>query len=404
MRYTFTLLILSFFLLNFSSEAQQLSLSEGAEISILTIGPGSSLNDAFGHNAFRVQDPATGTDIIYDYGRYDFETPNFYLKFAQGKLLYEMGSNNFLPFLNHYKNQNRWVKEQVLDLRPEEKTELFKFLRNNVRPENKKYKYDFFYDNCATRIRDVLTASLNEKVNYTSDFVSETKTFRELIQQNVYANSWGSLGMDAAIGSVTDVEATPWQYQFLPQYVFKAAATATLERNGTTVPLVKESKVLYQHTSVQAHPSFFMSPLFVFGLIGILIIWITYRDKKTQSRSRFLDSVIFFVTGLIGVFLLLLWFATDHSATQNNYNVLWAFPFSLLFFVAIGRKQPKNWLHRYVIFLLLLLLLMVLHTITGVQKFAIGFIPLFVALGVRYIYLVSYLKKNKRTPSIKEEN
>ena len=404
MRYTFTLLILSFFLLNFSSEAQQLNLSEDAKISILTIGPGSSLNDAFGHNAFRIQDPTIGVDTIYDYGRYDFETPNFYLKFAQGKLLYEMGSNNFLPFLNHYKSQNRWVKEQTLDLRPEEKTELFRFLRNNARPENKKYKYDFFYDNCATRIRDMLTTSLDEKVNYTPDFISETKTFRELIQQNVSANSWGSLGMDTAIGSVTDVEATPWQHQFLPQYVFEAAAVATINRNNQQVPLVRTTQVLYQNSAEQVGAPFFMSPLFVFGLLSLLIIWITYRDMRRGSRSRYLDGVLFFTTGLIGVVLLLLWFATDHSATQNNYNVLWAFPFSLLFFVAIGRKQPKNWLHRYVIFLLIMLLLMVLHTITGVQKFAIGFIPLFVALGVRYIYIVSYLKKNKRTTSIKEEN
>jgi hypothetical protein len=403
-RYTFTLLILSFFLLNFSSEAQQLNLSEDAKISILTIGPGSSLNDAFGHNAFRIQDPTIGVDIIYDYGRYDFETPNFYLKFAQGKLLYEMGSNNFLPFLNHYKSQNRWVKEQTLDLRPEEKTELFRFLRNNARPENKKYKYEFFYDNCATRIRDMLATSLDEKVNYTPNFISETKTFRELIQQNVSANSWGSLGMDTAIGSVTDVEATPWQHQFLPQYVFEAAAVATINRNDQQVPLVRTTQVLYQNSAEQVGAPFFMSPLFVFGLLSLLIIWITYRDMRHGSRSRYLDGVLFFTTGLIGVILLLLWFATDHSATQNNYNVLWAFPFSLLFFVAIGRKQPKNWLHRYVIFLLIMLLLMVLHTITGVQKFAIGFIPLFVALGIRYIYIVSYLKKNKRKTSIKEEN
>jgi hypothetical protein len=387
------ILFLSFFLLNFTSEAQQVTLSEAAEISILTIGPGSSLNDAFGHNAFRVQDPTIGIDIIYDYGRYDFETPNFYLKFAQGKLLYEMGSNNFLPFLNYYERQDRWIKEQVIALRTEEKIELFRFLQNNARPENKKYKYDFFYDNCATRIRDVLTTSLDEKVKYTPDFITESKTFRELIRQNVYANSWGSLGMDVAIGSVTDVEATAWQYQFLPEYVFEAAAVATIDRNGQEIPLIKETRVLYQNKSATAAPNFFTSPLFVFGLLGILILWRTFRDKKNRTRSRYLDSILFFVTGLIGIFLILLWFATDHSATANNYNVLWAFPFSILFFIAIGKKKPKKWLHRYVIFLVLLLVLMVLHSLTGVQQFAIAFIPLFIALAVRYLYVISYLKR-----------
>ena len=396
-----TLILFLFFaigLLNFSLEAQEVMLSEEADISILTIGPGSSLNDAFGHNAFRVKDPMRGIDIIYDYGRYDFETPNFYLKFAQGKLLYEMGSNNFEPFLNYYKRQDRWVKEQVLALEAEEKKELFGFLQNNALPENKKYKYDFFYDNCATRIRDVLITALDEKVNYSPDFISETKTFRQLIQQNVYANSWGSLGMDVAIGSVTDVEANAWQHQFLPEYVFEAAAVASFNRNGQTIPLVKETRILYQNELEAAAPNFFMSPLFVFSLLGLIIVWITYRDKKNNTRSRYLDSILFLTTGLIGIFLILLWFATDHSATANNYNVLWAFPFSILFFIAIGKKKPKKWLHRYVVFLVLLMVLMVLHSLTGVQQFAIGFIPLFIALAVRYLYVISYLKRQNLAP------
>jgi len=403
-RYTFTLLILSFFLLNFSSEAQQLSLSEDAEISILTIGPGPNLYDKFGHSAFRIKDDNKQWDSIFNYGTFDFNTPNFYTKFAQGKLLYSLSVGKYDAFYQTYVRQDRWVKEQVLNLTYAEKQALFEFLVNNAQPENKEYLYDFCYDNCATRIRDVLADALNEKVNYKDSFIEETKTFRELIQQNVTANSWGSLGMDAAIGSVTDVEATPWQHQFLPQYVFEAAAVATIIRNDQQVPLVRDTKVLYQNSEEQAGTPFVMSPLFVFGLLALLIIWITYSDMRRGSRSRYLDGVLFFTTGLIGVILLLLWFATDHSATQNNYNVLWAFPFSLLFFVAIGRKQPKNWLHRYVIFLLLLMLLLVLHSITGVQRFAIGFIPLFVAMGIRYVYLVSYLKKNKRMPSIEEEN
>ncbi|MEM7087211.1 MAG: DUF4105 domain-containing protein [Bacteroidota bacterium] len=400
-RYTFTLLISFFFLLSFSSEAQQLSLSEDAEISILTIGPGPNLYDKFGHSAFRIKDDNRQWDSIFNYGTFDFNTPNFYTKFAQGKLLYSLSTGAYNSFYQTYVSQDRWVKEQVLNLTYAEKQALFEYLINNAQPENKDYLYDFCFDNCATRIRDVLTEALNENVNHDDSYLAETKTFRELIQQNVYANSWGSLGMDAAIGSVTDIEATPWQHQFLPQYVFEAAENATLTRNGERVPLVKKTQVLYQNSGEQPRPSFIMSPLFVFGLLALLIIWITYKDKRAGVRSRYLDSVLFLVTGLVGVVLLLLWFATDHSATQNNYNVLWAFPFSLLFFVAIGRKKPRKWLQRYVIFLILLLLLLVLHTITGVQKFAIGFIPLFIALGIRYVYLVSFLKKNKREPMVK---
>jgi len=387
------LFIFSFFFLNFSSEAQQLQLTESAEVSILTIGPGPNLYDKFGHCAFRIKDEANQIDTAYNYGVFDFNTPNFYTKFAQGKLLYKLDTESAAPFLARYVRQNRWVKEQLLNLSLSEKQALFQFLENNALPQNRDYLYDFFYDNCATRMRDVLTAVLADKLHYPNDYLEETKTFRELIQQNVPANSWGSLGMDVAIGAVTDVKATPWEHQYLPEYVFQAAKSASLSRNGQKIPLIKESHFLFENSPKKEKTSFYMSPLFIFGLLGLLIIGITIKDFRNKSRSRFLDAVVFFVTGIIGVVLLLLWFATDHSSTVNNYNLLWAFPFSILFTFAIGKKQPKKWLRRYVLFLIILLVLLTLHSITGVQKFAIGLIPLFVALGVRYVYLVSFLKK-----------
>ena len=399
MKYKSLFVFLSFFILNFSSEAQQLGLSEDAQISILTIGPGSNLYDSFGHNAFRVKDDANQWDSIFNYGTFDFRTPNFYTKFARGKLLYSLSVGDYNAFFQSYVAQNRWVKEQVLNLSTTEKTALFNYLINNAQPENRDYKYDFFYDNCATRIRDVLVEALEDKIDFPNDYLQEDpKTFRGLIGQNVYVNSWGSLGMDTAIGSVTDVEASPWEHQFLPEYVFQATQSATITRNGQKLPLVATTAVLFQNEPILTEPSFFMSPLFVFGLLGLLILWVTYRDYRSNSRSRFLDATLFFITGILGVLLLLLWFATDHSATANNYNVLWAFPLSILFTVAIGRKQPKKWTSRYVIFLMILLILLCLHWVTGVQKFAIGLVPFFVALAIRYGYVVYFLKRQK-TPT-----
>ncbi|NND61769.1 MAG: hypothetical protein HKN48_01105, partial [Flavobacteriaceae bacterium] len=222
------------------------------------------------------------------------------------------------------------------------------------------------------------------------------KSFRELIQQNVYYNSWGSLGMDVGIGAVTDVTATAWEHQFLPDYVYEAAKIATIN-NGTVEPLVSEENVLFENSPQPEKYNFIGSPLFVFGLIGMLILFFTYRDFRRGTRSRFLDSILFFCTGLIGIILLLLWVATDHSATANNYNMLWAFPFNFLFTFAIGRKFPKRWLRKYIVFLLLLMALMVLHSFTGVQQFAIGFLPLFIAMAIRYLFLVGFLKKQAAT-------
>ncbi|MBX2828662.1 MAG: DUF4105 domain-containing protein [Flavobacteriaceae bacterium] len=366
-------------------------LTKNSEISIVTIGPGKNLYDKFGHTAIRVKDSLF--DIAFNYGVYDFSTPNFYSKFAQGKLLYILDVRRFDRFLKSYKRQNRWVKEQVLNLSEAEKLSFYAFLENNAKVENRSYLYDFLYDNCATRPRDVLSNILGKNLKFDNSHLEETRTFRELIQQNVHYNTWGSLGMDVAIGAVTDREATPWEHQFLPDYVASAAENATINRNGAPVPLVKENRVLFENTPVKEKGNFFTSPLFVFGLISFIILWVTFRDYRKAKRSRLLDALIFAITGLIGVVLLLLWFATDHSATASNYNLLWAFAPSLILCFAIGKKQPKKWLYRYMVLLILMLLLLVLHSITGVQRFAIGFMPLFIALGVRYLYVASYLKK-----------
>jgi len=373
--------------------AQHIALSEGSEASIITIGPGTELNDSFGHNGFRIHDESQNIDVVFDYGRYDFNTPNFYLKFAQGKLLYEIGYNNFQPFLEYYKKHNRWIKEQTLNLSYSERQALFDFLRNNAKPENKKYKYDFFYDNCATKIRDVLVEVLGNQLEFKEDHITEDYSFRELIQKNVKSNSWGSLGMDIAIGSVVDLKAKPIEYQFLPEYVLKGAENASITRNGIEIPLSAKTVSLYNAEKREIVDDFFTSPFFVFSCLGFLILFITYRDFKNNSRSRLMDASIFFVTGLIGILLLFLWFGTDHTSTANNYNLLWAMPLSILFCALIYKKQPKAWLKKYVFFQLLLMVLLMIHWTTGVQTFAIGLIPLFVALLIRYVFLIWFLGK-----------
>ncbi len=389
-------LLFLFILLNLPAFAQYVSLSEKAEISILTIGPGDNLYDKFGHSAFRVNDPENDIDYAFNYGVYDFDTPNFYTKFAQGKLLYKLAVSEFEPFLNSYKAQDRWVEEQVLNLSYSEKQGVFNFLQDNAKPENKYYKYDFLYDNCATRIRDVLVSVLGDKLKYNAILAEEGYTFRELIQKNVHYNSWGSLGMDVAIGAVVDRKASSWEYQFLPEYVYKANEGATIATASGTTALVKTTKKLYDTEERPESGNFFVSPLFIFGILGLLLVFVTYKNYKNQQRSRYLDMLIFLVTGLIGVILLLLWFATDHSTTANNYNLLWALPFSLLFFTLISRQTPKRWLQRYTFFLLLLLVLLGFHWISGVQRFAVGLLPLLLGLAVRYIYLYRYLGDKNR--------
>lgn len=393
MKKNYILLLLLF--LTVSAQAQFVPLSETSEISIITIGPGAELYDKFGHSAFRIQDSLYGVDVVFNYGEYDFDTPNFYLKFAQGKLLYQIGAEYFDSFFPRYVAQNRWMKEQTLNLTLSEKQAVSDYLWNNLKPENKKYKYDFFFDNCATKMRDVIQEVLGNKLEFKDNHLKEELTFRQLIQQNLQTNSWGSLGIDVALGAVIDRKAKPIEYQFLPEYVYEGAANAVINRNGSSESLVKQTTVLFENTPTPTKNNFFLSPLFLLGILGLLIVFITYRDYKRKTRSRFLDLFLFLFTGLIGVFLLLLWFATDHTATANNYNLLWAFPISLLVIVAITKENISPKMKRYALLLILLLVLLTIHWLTGVQVFAISLLPFLVALAVRYVYLIYFIGKKQ---------
>ncbi|WP_411895301.1 DUF4105 domain-containing protein [Winogradskyella sp. A2] len=383
MRLIFTLII--GFLFIDSIGAQQIKLSPNAEISILTVGPGRSLNDAFGHNAFRIKDKSRGIDVTYGYGEYDFGAPNFYLKFARGKLNYLISRHNYSDFYNHYVYYNRTVKEQVLNLSTNEKQDLFDYLENNYKPENRRYLYDFFYDNCATRIRDVSQAVTKSSITFNSPEGFEQKTFRELIYEHVDKNTWGSFGIDLALGSVIDQNATPDEHMFLPKYINSFFENAT--KNGAE-GLVKQSSTVYEKKAEEDSSIFLLSPLFINSLLAFIIIIITYRDSKNKSRSKWLDVTLFSTTSLIGILLFLLWFATDHSATANNYNLLWAFPLNFILISQLTKNTMKNWVKGYLKFLIIMLCLLTLHWLIGVQVFAIALIPLLIAMFIRYLYLV----------------
>lgn len=393
---------------------EQQTLSQEATISILTVGPGTALYDRFGHSAFRVKDPVNNIDWTFNYGTYDFNAPNFYGKFVQGQLLYSLSAGYFQGFINYYKKQNRSVREQVLNLEIEQRDRLFSFLLWNAEPANKDYRYDFFNDNCATRIRDVLVRNLGDQLNYTDGFDPAPMSFRQLIQGQVPYNDWGSLGMDIAIGAVVDVPATPWQFQFLPRYVAEAHAEATINTADETEPLIKSDVMLFapvlsegavaqtrSKSSVESElPTeshvgvigFLTAPLFFMSLLGLGLILISWRDHGRAQRCILTDRIIWSLTGFIGVLLVLLWFGTDHFATKMNYNLLWAMPVSIVVWVLSFKKSSVRWLANYQLFLILMLVLMLMHQFTGVQSFAPTLWPLIGGLLVRFLYSYSALK------------
>ena len=384
--------IITFFILLFSLLSNaQLKLSNTSEISVLTIGSGHLLNDSFGHNAIRVKDSLYNFDLVFDYGRYDFESKGFYLNFARGKLDYMVGRSAFEDFLSFYKYQNRQVNEQQLNLSTKQKTAFYNFLTENMKPEKRYYPYDFFYNNCATKITDAIESILADQIKYSPPIAFKKETFRNLIRSDLNINSWGSLAIDIALGSKIDQKATIKEHVFLPKNLYLLLENSITA--STNLKIVKKSKLLNSSTATTKTSEGLFSPLAILSLIALLILFITFNDFKKNNRSKWLDVILFAFTGFVGLVLLLLWFATDHEATAYNYNLLWAFAINLLFIPSIIKTKLSNRGIKYIVFLVILLTLMIMHWVTGVQSFSIGLIPFLIAITLRYLFLIRHFKK-----------
>jgi len=210
------LLFITVFLSLSANGYTQATLSESSQISLLTVSPGNQIADMYGHTAIRVKDLSQNIDYIFHYGLYDFQTPNFVMKFLRGKLMYEMGASNMDRFIKQYDRDKRTVYEQILNLSTDQKNVFYAALRENYKPKNRKYLYDFFFENCATIIGDRIETLIGE-IQYPTD--REDKTFRQMIDEYQQDRPWADFGIDLIIGSIADDTTTINEQLFLPLYV-----------------------------------------------------------------------------------------------------------------------------------------------------------------------------------------
>ncbi|MBL6877602.1 MAG: DUF4105 domain-containing protein [Flavobacteriaceae bacterium] len=366
-------------------------------ISVLTIGPGSSLSDSFGHSAIRVQDKSKNYDLVFNYGVYDFNDPNFYSNFIKGYLNYSLGVSYYKDFKSSYISNNRSIKEQVLLLPDVLNRKIADRLIFNSKPENKNYRYDYFSNNCSTIIKDIIDESLID-YDYENDYIVENKgknTYRNLIYENINKNSWGSLGIDICLGSYIDQEIDVKKNTFLPEYLFEYLNSSYYKHPDLSnkIKLVKKNNFInYENKEFQNLNSnnLFYSPLFIFIIISIFLLFLSLRDLNNKAIHLILQST-HIITSAIGFLLLFLWFFTDHFTSAYNYNLLWANPLNI---ILIFKSINKKWKIALLKLLLLSLALIVLHSITNVQVFNISLYPFFIFLAFRYLQLIKYYSKH----------
>ncbi|UII28661.1 DUF4105 domain-containing protein [Fulvivirga maritima] len=371
--------------------AQKRTLSKYAEIRVLTCGPyQGELYSAFGHSAIRVHDPMKGYDMVYNYGIFDFDQPNFYLNFARGYLNYKLAVQEYRNFKYAYVYYNRFIHEQILNLDQEQKQKLFDYLQWNAKPENQYYYYDYFYNNCATKVRDALKATFKDDLQFDGSYISTDYTIRDLTHIYLEQQPWGELGIDICLGLPMDSVATPEMYMFLPDYIEQGFNHASIMKNGRLEPLVKKT-IVTNKAQPQEDQASTITPLIVFGLLllaGIIISVIGYRKDKGYFLF---DVILFSVIGLVGWLLLILWVATDHHAAARNFNLLWAIPLHFPLALFLLKKNIPDFLRIYFQASCLVNLVLLITWAFLPQNIHYSLIPLIILLLGRSYYIQRYL-------------
>jgi len=320
------------------------TLSDSARVSLVSILPGEDLYSLFGHSALRVRDPALGLDVAYNFGTFDFgDSPlamvDFVGRFTYGELNYRLDAQDGGRMISWYwQERRRPAIEQTLDLTRDEAQELFRRLQVNALPENMYYRYDFFFDNCATRLLDVLEGVLGPALRF--DAEPPGRSFRRLLDPYLTANPWVDFGMDLGLGMPADRAATAREATFLPEYLMEVVATGTVDRgDGARQPLVRRTATLTGPPDASWTPATALPWPKIFGwallAAGVGLTLVDARSGRKDRRG--FDVTLYAVLGVAGLAIVFLWFISLHHVTKTNLNLFWALPTHLAVAVALAR-------------------------------------------------------------------
>ena len=345
MRTLLFIILLFFFTTNISAS---IKLSKDATISILTCAPGNELYSLFGHTGIRVVDEPNNIDVVFNYGTFNFATQGFYLKFARGLLPYQLSCSEFRHFLTSYIYDERSVYSQTLNLDSIQKQRMIDLLIENYQPANREYLYNFLYDNCSTRIRDIIEKSTDAPISWIAQ--PSNKSFWNLLDEYLSRSPWIQWGIHTILGSPATSTATIHEQMFLPDYLMFHLDSALYNK----VPLVQPIETIYEAPKRDFSTPWYFSPFFVFTICTLALILLLQKIKK-RCLLKTIATLFFIITGIIGCLIVFLCFFTKHPTMFPNFNALWANPLNLIvaFFL---RKNTQRWIINKYLFIYFYLL------------------------------------------------
>lgn len=313
-------------------------------VSLVTCYPGPDIYELYGHTMLRVR--YGSIDMVYNYGIFDFDTPNFMYRFVKGETDYKVAGYDGAYMLIGYRS--RKVVEQKLNLTAGQAMQVLLALVENARPENATYRYNYVYDNCATRPRDIIENVLGDRLHYSA--MHDTLTFRQEMRRYNANYAWQQFGIDLVLGSGIDYTLSYREQMFVPMVLMQAFAEAQVERDGRLEPLVSATHVLNDGSDmgdILPPTPAWQSPMAVAMAVLVVVLILSWLDVQRRKVSRWADSLLFGMAGVAGLLVFFLIFVSTHEATSPNYNGFWLNPFALLPAVAIWIKKAKKVLYFY---------------------------------------------------------
>lgn len=341
-----------------TSEGRQLSIpaaaapaaepGSGLTIYLLTMGPGDQVWEKFGHNAIWIHDAVTGTDIAYHWGLFDFADADFVPRFIQGRMRYSMGAFDMEQTVDAYRQANRTVWAQELNLDPAQRKKLADFVAWNVLPENRYYDYDYYRDNCSTRVRDALDNALGGAIKGASANTPSGTTYRfhtsRLTQDDLAVFSGTMMGL----GQPVDRPISKWEEMFLPVRMKESLKEIRVQSPEGSQPLVRDERLIFEATRPPEEVSV-DAGILPYGIVAgaILIIGafllVLRRPRHGGAGVITLGAAWSLIAGTAGSLLAFLWMFTDHLYSYRNENLFHLNPLSLVLVVFLGRLAWKRW-------------------------------------------------------------
>ena len=368
-----------------------IAVAHPIKVSLITYYPGNEVFEVYGHTEILLSD-STGSYYV-NYGVFDFNSPNFIAR-------YIMGETDYLcaimpPRVNAGIKEGRKMVEQNLNLTPSQAQRLWDLLAENVKPQNREYRYRHFSDNCSTRARDIIESALGEQLDYTGcDFIVG-KTLRQVLRHYTRNYAWDEFGIDLVMGAVCDTIIDARTQTFTPLFLMHAFNSTMVMRDGKPTPFVSRSNVIVpgdDNGIVQPPTPWYITPMAAAIALLAITILITLKDWRRRKVSRWFDTLLFTIAGLAGCIIFFIEFISTHEATMPNYNILWLHPLQLLLAILPWSKRATKILRSCHLVNIALIATMLVIWLSGLQVPNAAFFPIVGALLMRSITAIKYTK------------